>query len=126
MTTGAKPSYGTQVGMRGLLASGKNASSLIQAARTAVAAIVSLLIARLLRLPEAHWAPISTLVIMQSTLGATLPLSAQRFAGTALGAALGGLVDRYYPGNALAFGVGVFLIGVLCAVFRIDRPAYRY
>src|SRR5580700_11325590 len=57
----------------------------VNSARTAAAAVVSLLVARLFRLPEAYWAPITTLVIMQSTLGAALPISAQRLAGTAVG-----------------------------------------
>jgi len=51
-----------------------------------VAAIVSLLVARLFRLPEAYWAPITTLVITQSSLRETLPVSCRRFVGTALGA----------------------------------------
>jgi hypothetical protein len=38
------------------------------------------------KLPEAYWAPITTLVITQSSLGATLTVSWQRFVGTALGA----------------------------------------
>jgi uncharacterized membrane protein YccC len=62
---------------------------LVHSARTAVAATVSLLVARLLRLPESYWAAIMTLVVMQSTLGAAWTISKQRFAGTALGAAMG-------------------------------------
>ena len=52
-----------------------NPPSLVLAARTAVAAVVSYLIARLFRLPEAYWAPISTVIGMGSTLGAALPVS---------------------------------------------------
>ena len=42
------------------------------ATRTAVAAMASLLVARLFQLPEAYWAPITTIVIEQSSLGAAL------------------------------------------------------
>ncbi len=63
---------------------------------------------------------------MQSTLGATLPISAQRLAGTALGALAGALVGNYSPGNFAAFGAAVFAMGVLCAVFTVERGAYRY
>ena len=42
---------------------------LVHAARTAIAAVVSLLIARWFRLPEAYWAAIATLIATQSTLG---------------------------------------------------------
>jgi uncharacterized membrane protein YccC len=109
-----------------LLVSRKNPSSLVHAARTAVAAIVSYLIARLFRLPEAYWAPISTLIVMQSTLGVALPISVQRFAGTGIGAAVGAVAATWFRGNVWAFGMAVFLVGVFCAVLRVDRSAYRY
>ena len=37
----------------------------VHAARTTVAAMSSLLIARLFRLPEAYWAAIATMIVMQ-------------------------------------------------------------
>jgi hypothetical protein len=40
-------------------------------------------------MPEAYWAAIATLVIMQSSLGATLKLSVERIVASALGASLG-------------------------------------
>src|SRR5882757_7898787 len=49
-------------------------------ARTAVAAMVSLLVARLFTLPEAYWSAITTLIVMQSSLGAALGISVRRFA----------------------------------------------
>ena len=103
-----------------------NPSTLEHSARTAVAAVVSLLVARLFRLPEAYWASISTLIVMQSTLGAALPISAQRFAGTAMGVIVSGFAAAYFPGNAFVFGAAVFLLGILCAGFRVERSAYRY
>jgi uncharacterized membrane protein YccC len=112
--------------LRKLIIAKENPPSITHSVRTAVASIVSLLVARSFRLPEAYWAAISTLIVMQSTLGAALPISAQRFAGTAVGAAVGALVGTYFPGNILAFGIAVFLIGVFCAAFRIERSAYRY
>jgi uncharacterized membrane protein YccC len=45
-----------------------NNSVLTYSARTALAAKASLLVARLFALPEAYWAPITTLVAMQSSL----------------------------------------------------------
>jgi uncharacterized membrane protein YccC len=79
--------------LRKLIVAKENPSSITHSVRTAVAAVVSLLVARLFRLPEAYWAAISTLkIVMQSTLGTALPISAQRFAGTAVGAAVGAAV----------------------------------
>ena len=42
-------------------------------ARTAVAAVSSLLVARLFGLPEIYWAPVTTLVITQSSLAPRSP-----------------------------------------------------
>ena len=67
--------------------------TLLDAARTTIAAVASLLLARLLKLPEFYWAPISAIVIIESTIDPRT-LAWQRFAGTALGAALGAF-DRY-------------------------------
>ena len=53
----------------------KNLPSITHGIRTAVAATVSVIIARLVQMPEAYWAAIATLVVLQSTLGATLTLS---------------------------------------------------
>jgi hypothetical protein len=67
----------------------ENLPSVKHSARTAIAATVSLTVARLFQLPEAYWAAIATLVVMQSTLGATLVISVERIAATALGALAG-------------------------------------
>lgn len=96
------------------------------AAQTALAAVVSYLIARLFRLPEAYWAPMSTLIVMQSTLSAAVPISVQYVAGTAVGAAVGAVTDVYFPANVWAFGVAAFIIGLLCVGLRVERSAYRY
>ena len=112
--------------LRQLIIATENPSSVMHSARTAVAAVVSLLVARLFRLPEAYWASITTLIIMQSTLGAALPISAQSFAGTAVGAAVAAVISTYFPGNVLVFGIAVFAIGLVCAAFRVERSAYRY
>src|SRR3974390_3243460 len=77
---------------------------LVHSLRTAVAAVTSVLAAKLFRLPEAYWAAITTLVIVQSSLGAALKVSSQRFFGTALGALAGGLVATYFRPDVLVFG----------------------
>jgi uncharacterized membrane protein YccC len=109
-----------------LVVARENPSSMWNAARTAVAALVSFLVARLFQLPEAYWALVSTLIVMQSTLGAALPVSVQRFAGTVLGAAAGAAAATWFPGNIWIFALGLYLLGVLCALLRVERSAYRY
>lgn len=109
--------------------------ALAYSARIAVAATLSLLAARILRMPEAYWAPVTTLMVIQSSVGAALTASLRRFAGTALGVATGALLATYFGPNALAFGAGIFLLGILCALMSranprvsqyFDRTAYLY
>lgn len=101
-------------------------SVLLHSLRTAIAAVTSLLVARLFRMPSSYWAPITTLVVTQSSLGAALTVSWQRFIGTILGALLGGLVATFFPPSALIFGACVFTLGLLSALTRSGRPAYRF
>jgi len=119
--TAAKPSV-----LARFRASGKFWPVLVHSTRTAIAAIVSVLVARLFRLPEAYWAPVTTLVIAQSSLGAALTVSRQRFAGTAMGAALSALVATYFEPRVLVFGACVFFMGFLCVLAHLDRSAYRF
>lgn len=98
--------------------------TLLDAARTTLAAVASLLLARLLRLPEFYWAPISAIVIIQSTIDPRT-LAWQRFAGTALGAAMGALIATFFSSGAVVYGIAIFLCGVLCALLRF-RGAYRF
>ncbi len=99
---------------------------LVHSLRTAVAAVASVLLARLFRLPETYWAAITTLVITQSSLGAALAVSWQRFVGTALGAAVGAIVASYFGPHVLVFAASVFILGLLCALVRSDHSAYRF
>ena len=104
----------------------KNLPSLTHAIRTAVAATVSVIIARLAQMPEGYWAAIATLVVMQSTLGATLTLSIERIVATAVGASVGALEGYYFGANLIAFAVAIFLLGLLSTLFRLEKAAYRY
>jgi uncharacterized membrane protein YccC len=106
--------------------SGLSRQGLQQSVRTAAAGMASLLVARAFGLPETYWAAITTIVIMQSTLAATLTISGERLAGSALGAALGALLATHFDANVYVFGAGLFVTGVVCAIAHLDRPAYRF
>jgi uncharacterized membrane protein YgaE (UPF0421/DUF939 family) len=102
---------------------GINSHAIVDSARTAIATLVSLLVARALKFPEYYWAPISTIIIMQSSIQ---PVKGawQRFVGTALGAALGAAIASYVGRSATVYAVGIFVCGILAAVSR-SWSAYR-
>ena len=104
----------------------ENLPSIRHSVRTALAATASVIVARLVQMPEAYWAAIATLVVMQSTLGATLTLSVARIVATAVGASVGALESNYFGANLAAFMLAIFFIGVLSFGFRLERTAYRY
>jgi len=50
----------------------------------------------------------------------------QGLAGTAIGATPGAAAAFYFPGNVWALGISLFILGLICALFRIQRVAYPY
>ena len=104
----------------------ENLPSIGHSIRTATAATLAVIVARLVQMPEAYWAAIATLVVMQSTLGATLTLSVERIVATALGALVGAVEANYFKGNLIAFLLAISLIGLLSYCFRLEKTAYRY
>ncbi|HLB93374.1 MAG TPA: FUSC family protein [Terriglobales bacterium] len=104
--------------------SGLDRYSALDTLRTTIAAVAAMMLARVLKLPEFYWAPISTIVIVQSTI-APKTLSWQRFVGTALGAVIGAALATFFPPNALIYGVGILLCGVLSWLLHLGG-AYRF
>ena len=103
---------------------GLNREALINSLRAAIATVLSMLLARALKLPDFYWAPISTIVILLSTAN-PLTLAWQRFAGTALGAALGALVGTFFHPNWIVYAGSIFVCGLLSSLLRLDS-AYRF
>lgn len=103
---------------------GLTRESIIVSARVAVATVASMLLARSLKMPEFYWAPISTIVILLSTID-PMTLAWQRFVGTAVGAFLGALVATYVHSNWIVYGVGIFVCGILSSILRVGS-AYRF
>ena len=98
----------------------------VHSARMAVAAVASVLVARMCRLPEAYWALITTLVVIQSSPGAALIVSWQLLVGTALGAVVAAVVGSLLGPSLLVFGASIFILGPACAIARSDQSAYRF
>jgi uncharacterized membrane protein YccC len=104
----------------------ENLPSMWHAVRTAVAATLSVLLARLVGMPEAYWAVIATLVVMQSPLSSTLPLALERIVASALGASLGAIESTYLGANLVVFALTIFVLGLISFVFRLERVGYSY
>jgi hypothetical protein len=98
--------------------------ALVNSMRATVACVASMMLARVLKLPEFYWAPISTIVVLLSTAN-PLTIAWQRFAGTALGAALGALIGTYWYPNWIVYGLGILICGILSALLRIGSLSFR-
>ena len=96
----------------------------INSVRAAVATIASMLLSQSLKLPEFYWAPISTIVVLLSTVNPRT-VAWQRFVGTALGAVLGALIATFFRTSWIVYGAGIFLCGIFSALLRIGS-AYRF
>jgi len=90
-----------------------------QAIKTAVAGIASLYITSFLKLPEGYWAAISALIVMQSSVGATVSASRTRLAGTAVGALVGGAFVAMLGTAIPWFAIGVALAFFLCSILQL-------
>lgn len=98
--------------------------AILDSVRTAVAAVAAMLLARLLKMPEYYWAPISAIVIIQSTIPHHL-LGWQRFVGTALGAVLGAAIATFFHPTAVVYAVGIVVCGLLAWLLRVEG-SYRF
>lgn len=104
----------------------KNPPSIAHVILSALTAVLSYLIARMFRLPEAYWAPMTSVLVMQLTLSAAFPIAVQYVLGTAVGAFVGAVSDIYFHGSLAAFGAAIVLVGSLCVALRVERSAFRY
>jgi len=104
----------------------ENLPSVWHAVRTAIAATLSVLLARLVGMPEAYWAVIASLVVMQSPLSSTVPLAIQRIVASALGASLAVIESVCFGANLIAFALTIFVLGLLSMAFRLERVGYSY
>lgn len=77
-------------------------------------------------MPEPYWSAIATLLMIQSTLRATLTLSLGRIVASALGAFVGAIEATYFGNSLIAFGPAIFLLGLISFASRLDEPGYRY
>lgn len=100
--------------------------SVVHSARSAVATTASLLFAQLFAMPEPYWACLTTMVVMQSTLGASWKVSRGRIIGTAMGSLAGGAMATWLHVTPVIFCLGIFGLGLLCAATKVDVNGFRF
>lgn len=81
--------------------------------KTAIAAGISLALVRLLRLPQGYWACITTIVVMQSEIGATITASRDRLVGTAIGVFVGWIAAAFWQDHLVAYVIVVLVCMVI-------------
>jgi uncharacterized membrane protein YgaE (UPF0421/DUF939 family) len=94
--------------------------------RTALAVMISLAVAKLSGLAEFYWAPISAIIVMQSTLGQSWDISKQRLIGTFIGVMFAGVFDFVFSDVYIwNYTLGVFMLGTICHALKLTMSAYR-
>jgi uncharacterized membrane protein YgaE (UPF0421/DUF939 family) len=97
---------------------------LAQAAKIGVAGVVSILAAKLLRLPQGYWAAISAFVVMGTDVSTTVAASRDRLLGTAIGAVLGAVFVASWGAHLLWFGIAVAATALICESVGLGQ-SYR-
>ena len=95
------------------------------AIRVSAAVGAAFALATLLRLPQGYWAVFTAVIVVQSSLGATITASIERLMGTAVGA-LVGAAAAYFHARAPQFGGLILCVTVALLSFVVSvRPALK-
>lgn len=95
--------------------------SFFHAVRTALAAGLSYWLTGLIHLPEGYWAVVSSIVVMQSEVGATVIASRDRLVGTAIGAVVGWGTAHVWHRSVSVFALSILLVMLICSALRIKN-----
>jgi uncharacterized membrane protein YgaE (UPF0421/DUF939 family) len=95
-----------------------------QAVKTGVAALLCLYITKYLGLTQGYWAAVSSIIVLQSHMGATIKASLGRFVATAIGAVIGAIFVAFAGNNYVTVAVAITLSILCCASPRL-RDGYR-
>ena len=95
------------------------------AVRTTVAGVLTYAVATGLALPQAYWAVMTALIVVQGSVGGTLAAGLDRMAGTLGGAALGALVALAQPTLGLPDGAALAVAIAPLAMLAARQPRFR-
>lgn len=100
-------------------------TELRHAIRVSSAVVAAYALATLLRLPQGYWAVFTAVIIVQSSLGATITASIERLMGTAVGAAVGAGAAMVHARFPEAGGPILAVTAALLAFLAAVRPAFK-
>lgn len=95
------------------------------ALQTALAAAGAYAVAMTLNLPQGYWAVVTAVLVVQSSVGASLGLAFDRLIATILGAGAGGLLLALFGERPLVVLVIVSLCTFVLAYLAAGRPSLR-
>jgi uncharacterized membrane protein YccC len=96
------------------------------AARTTFAALITFALAELLALPQGYWAVLTSVIVMQASVGGSLKAGLDRIVGTAAGALWGVAVTLAVPHHATwTLGLALAVAVAPLAPVAVLRPTYR-
>jgi uncharacterized membrane protein YccC len=94
--------------------------------RTTLAGLITFTLAHLLELPQAIWAVLTSVLIMQASVGGSLQASLDRMLGTVAGAIWGVSVTLAIPHReTLALGLTLAVVLAPLALVAALKPTYR-
>ena len=100
-------------------------TELRHAIRVSAAVVAAYALATLLRLPQGYWAVFTAVIIVQSSLGATITASIERLMGTAVGAVVGAGAAILHARWPEAGGPILAITAALLAFLAAVRPAFK-
>ena len=100
--------------------------SALNVARMTLATLASITVARACGLPEQFWAVVTTVMVMQSSLGAAWDVSFQRLVGTVIGGVTGAIWVTWLPRSIVVLALGMLVMGAICRLLRQSQSAYRF
>jgi uncharacterized membrane protein YccC len=116
---------GLELSRAALAKAASRKTELRHAIRVSAAVVAAYALATLLRLPQGYWAVFTAVIVVQSSLGATITASIERLMGTVVGAAVGAgaaiLHARWPEAGGAILAVTAALLAFLAAV----RPAFK-
>jgi len=116
---------GVGLSQKALKAAAARKTEIRHAIRVSAAVGAAFALATLLRLPQGYWAVFTAVIVVQSSLGATITASVERFMGTVVGAVTGA-VAAYFHAKWPEFGGLILCVTVALLSFVVSmRPALK-